>query len=582
MTKSSPLFLQPRVAQIGSFARCGHIGGSPRLAAGQDYPVRDGHPYQFLLQIDCTQMPVATWGGLMPRSGWISVFSSVSGLFDIRIVHSEEAEIEHQRPEAWDPKHSAFYYFNERYHKHFKAPVAWPLAIMQSGDKPSSPRGPRPIEEIFRISDEANWPLDWETHFLLVEEAIRSLEDKAQGYADAAKQRAATLQEPPARLLELLEELKLVALNLVEYWTKLSESTPFSPNEWRSRRSDLIRTRLLQDEWTLEKNQGLQSVISLVRIEKANNVGQLRSLRVPSPLFSLWKQPGRVHLQILKRAQKLVNALDNDPNVPKQDSARISPDYATFAAYRSKHPSEWLRYKKQILALRTDFYGYWLDNQDAVNKALGEWDQFPLPSSWKEAIHEVSRVAVWAEEEHLKISSGASNADVVFIQERNETARQASEAAGHLRAYRANPSIEASGVIYSAKKEFELFKRIDNCVDAGLLRDFWYVNYEVVRSEVGKRFYSCDPEQLSSPIRNHLERRWRFDAEQAIIQLGGKPLGESDTLAFSSEPMIMLFQIPSNNLTHFAHGDTGGLIVLISEGNLRDRRFDLASYDIGH
>jgi hypothetical protein len=178
--------------------------------------------------------------------------------------------------------------------------------------------------------------------------------------------------------------------------------------------------------------------------------------------------------------------------------------------------------------------------------------------------------------------SGASDADTAFIQERNETARQSSEAAGNLRAYRANPSTKASGTIYSAKDEFELFKRIDNWIDSGFFMDSWYINYEVVRSEVDKRLYSCDPDQLSSAIRDHLERQWRFYAEQAIIQLGGEPLGESDTLALSSESMVMLFQIPSNDLTHFAHGDTGGLIILISEANLRERRFDLASYDIGH
>lgn len=579
----SCLFLQPLVSKSEDVAPCGHIAGNPHLAAGQAYPARDGKPYRFLLQIDCAKMPADTWNGLMPRSGWISVFATAAGQFDVRVIHSDSAEIEHPRQDAWDLEQTPLSHLDERYHRFFKAPVAWPLVAVQRGEPSRLAIVPRTSEGVFGSFDEARWPVDGETHFLLIEEAIRSLEDRAQGFADAARQRAAKLRLPSPRLTELLLELGKLASGLADYWTELSLRKPFSPATWRSRKDDLVRIQVLQTESGLEQNgNDLKGFVSLARIEKANNLGTVRSLRFPSPFFAPTDHAGRVHAQILGKAQKLVADLDNEPNVPKQDPRRLSPDRVAFADYRSRYPAEWLKYKEQILEIRADFIGFWLDNQETVNDLLGEWGRLPLPANWVEAIDEASQIAAWAEEELAKITAGASAADIAFIEERNEIARQSSEAALRLRSVLSASSTANPTIAYSASDHHDLFGQIDDCMRAGLLRDSWNVTYETVRSEIAKRLYHHDPRQLSAPVRVHMERRWEHEAHQALIQLGGEPAGECDTLTMATEPMIMMFQIPSNDLTHFAHGDTGGLVILMSEADLRHRRFDRATFDFGY
>ncbi|WP_285713749.1 DUF1963 domain-containing protein [Erythrobacter oryzae] len=579
----SCLFLQPLVSQSEDVAQCGHLGGNPHLAAGQAYPARDGKPYRFLLQIDCAKMPAGTWNGLMPRSGWISVFATAAGQFDVRIIYSDAAEIEHHRQDAWDPKHTSLSYLDERYHRFLEAPVAWPLIAVEAADTSWSGRHSRTGESSFRRFHEAGWPIDWDTHFLLIDEAIRSLEDRAQGFADAARQRAAKLSLPAPRLTELLSELRTLASGLVGHWTELSLRKPFSPATWRSRKDDLVRLQVLQTEAGLEQNNNdLKGFVNLARIEKANNLGTVRSLRFRSPFFAPTDHAGRSHAQILSKAEKLVAELDNDPDVPKQDPRSLSPDRVAFADYRSRYPAEWLRYKEKILEIRADFIGFWLDNQETVNELMGEWGRLPLPANWVEAIDEASQIAAWAEKELAKITAGASAADIAFIEERNEIARQSSEAALKLRSAMSDAKLQDRGATYSASDHHHLFRQIDECIGSALLRDSWNVTYETVRSEIAKRLYRHDPRQLSAPVRAHMERRWEHEAHRALIQVGGEPAGECDTLTMATEPMIMMFQIPSNDLTHFAHGDTGGLVILISEADLRDRRFDRATFDFGY
>lgn len=579
----SPLFLQPLVSQSGDAASCGHVGGNPHLAAGQAYPARDGKPFRFLLQIDCAKMPADTWNGLMPRIGWISVFATAAEQFDVRIVYSDSADVEHQRQDAWDPRQTSLSTLDERYHRYFKAPVAWPLVAVQGGEPNRLATVPRAGEGASGSFDEANWPVDWDTHFLLIDEAIRSLDERARGFADAARQRAAKLRLPSPRLTELLSELRALASGLADHWTELSLRKPFSRAAWLSRKEDLVRIQVLQTESGIEQNgNDLSAFVNLVRIEKANNLGTVRSLRFRSPFFAPTDHAGRVHAQILSKAERLVAELDNDPNVPKQDPRRLSPDRVAFAEYRSSYPADWLRYKKQILEIRADFIGFWLDHQETVNELLGEWGRLPLPANWIEAIDEASQIAAWADKQLAKITEGASADDIAFIQERNEIARQSADAADALRSARSDAGAANSAVAYSASDHHDLFRQIDDCMRAGLLRDFWNVNYETARSEVAKRLYRHDPHRLSAPVRAHLERRWQYEADQARIQVGGEPAGECDTLTMATKPMVMLFQIPSNDLTHFAHGVTGGLVILISETDLRDRRFDRATFDFGY
>lgn len=579
MTKDSVVHLQPLVTQAKNVERAGWIGGHPCLSADVDYPVRDGIPYQFLLQIDCARMPTTTWGGLMPRTGWIAVFVSGSGPVDAKLIHSTEAMFEHRPSDAWEPERSALYSFAKDYRKYLEPPVAWPLSFAKDG--PPSPTRQRPKED-FNISDKANWPLDRETHILLMEEAIRCLDDRAQKLADVARQRAAQLHTPSQRLLDALEEMKALAVDLGKAWHASSRWWQFNARRWLKRRDDLIRLRLLSDEWQLEINQGFDGVLGLARIQKANNIGQWPSKVITSPYFAPSTPAGRSHALILASAEKLKDELDHDPEVPKQESRRMGPDYASWATYRSLHPEQWMRYKDRILKVRRDFYDFWLANQEAVNQLLGGWDQFPLPASWEQAIDGVSQSASWADDQIAKLGSGPSDADTAFMSERSETAQRAENESNKIRTELMEFKKEISEYVYSAENCSDFFKKLQELSDGNVIGDYWHVNYDVIRSEVGKRIYAYSPDLLTPPVRARLEGRWQFDAEQATIQLGGKPRGYCHSVGESRSRPITLFQIPSNHLTALAFGDVSDLVISISDAALREGRFDLAKCDIAN
>jgi hypothetical protein len=582
MTNAHAVFLQPRIGPLGSSDDAGWMGGDARLSAELDYPVRDGVPYQFLLEIDCSRLPAETWGGGMPSTGWIAVFMATSGNWDVRVIYSPNAEVEHRQAGSWNPEHSSLRTTAQRYGRFVKPPVAWPLAKVAGTGRLPSPTRQRPEGDAFTVADAANWPLDWDTHILLIEEAIRNLDDRAQGYAEAARQRLARLRPSSPRLLALLGDMKANALRLEEHFKQMSERQAFTPEIWRKQREDHIRSRLLSDEWSIESDQGLHHVLGLARIEKANNIGQWSSKVIPSPLFSSWTRAGRVHARLLKKAQKLESDLNAKPDVPKQDLKRGGADCAAWSEYRSRHHSEWLRFKDRVLELRSEFYDYWLDNQEAVNEALGGWDQFPLPANWDAAIAALSGQVAWAENALSKAASSGSEEDQAFVRDRSEIARRATDAAQILRADLAKASSQADGADYVPANEAALFKRLDAFREEKLLDDHWHANFELIRSEVGKKIFASNPSLLSSPVRERLVRRWKFDAEQATIQLGGRPGRHCDRYLELKREAVMLFQIPSNHLTALSFGDVSDLVISISEQDLRERRFDSIKFEVAN
>jgi len=78
-TLSKPLpcaIVQPRVPHNGVRPDDSWFGGAPRLPDEAGWPEIDGKPGYFVAQINLASLPKELWGGLGPRSGWLSIFMS--------------------------------------------------------------------------------------------------------------------------------------------------------------------------------------------------------------------------------------------------------------------------------------------------------------------------------------------------------------------------------------------------------------------------------------------------------------------------------------------------------------------------
>lgn len=136
--------------------------------------------------------------------------------------------------------------------------------------------------------------------------------------------------------------------------------------------------------------------------------------------------------------------------------------------------------------------------------------------------------------------------------------------------------------IFSSDEWNALYQILDESEARELLLPYWNYNYKVLRSEMAKRLYCDNPENIPSEARLSLESDWTFDAEQATFQMGGTPRGWCESFVAIKPESIMLLQIPTNNLTNFSFGDVADLVISITRRNLEKQNFETAFVDVSN
>ena len=112
-------------------------GGNPYLPEGIAWPYINDEPCNFYTQIYCPDLPPGIWGGLGPKTGWLSFFCSPKNFGDVKILHTESLGSE--RPAPVPPNHydgygSARPAYNKTIGDNSNLAPKWPVTIKEIHD----------------------------------------------------------------------------------------------------------------------------------------------------------------------------------------------------------------------------------------------------------------------------------------------------------------------------------------------------------------------------------------------------------------------------------------------------------------
>jgi len=107
-------------------------GGNPYLPDDIDWPIIDDEPCNFYAQIYCPDLPDGIWGGLGPKTGWLSFFCSPRDFGKVKILHTKVLGKERCAPA--DPNHYRGYGdaredYNEAVGDTSNLAPKWPIVI---------------------------------------------------------------------------------------------------------------------------------------------------------------------------------------------------------------------------------------------------------------------------------------------------------------------------------------------------------------------------------------------------------------------------------------------------------------------
>lgn len=570
-----------------SRAEAGWIGGNPCLPDPFHWPERDGQAYQFLCQIDCAALPRTAWGGLGPRTGWLTFFASTSGRVDATVIYSNALGPEQCCAGSWRKALSSRHAMDDRYDRHLGPPVRWPLEFVVPAEGESGVPDrlrQRPTASMpFRLTGPEHRPFDWVTLDLLVSEALGQARKLADDYAFSERQHAAALAPPPEGLVQAVQDYAHAAEQLRETLAASADSEPFSPEGWLARLDLICRSGLAEDEIALQRGASFLDILQKARIEAANNIGILRNALGPSPLFAADTAQGRAHAELVRLAEGFERDIVQDASLPPPSTRPHSPDYAAWQQYRTDHPRDWAAYAARLRNIRGLFRAFRERNREVIaqlnaNSGLGP---VPPPSSWEEALQQAGDIRratqQWTDRLHQ---------DQPETRERMHAARDKSTQAGTLAAHllQAARSVGERGLqaAFVPEEWATLYRLLDEATASGLLNTYWAANYVVLRAEIAKRLRAEGGTSLPAASLAWLEDDWQFDAEQATLQLGGLPRGWCSTFIHDKPKSIMLLQIPTNHLTQFAWGDVSDLVISITQRNLARCKFEIVSVDVSN
>ena len=579
-------YLRAAIPAPSATAEHGWIGGNPSLPDPFRWPERGGQPYQFLCQVDCASLPPKLWGGLGPRTGWLAVFAGFTGSLDVKVVHAPGLGAERHNGAAWRKSASALHSMDGRLDRFLSAPPKWRLHVVHPGDGedcvPDRLRQRPTASGPFRVAAPEHRPFDWTTLELLLSEAMAHGEERAKAFAHSARERTARLKPPPERLTTALRDILVTSDQLTKALQAFRAGQPFSPEGWLSHADLIVRIMLLEDEYFLQSGHSFESVVQRMQIELVNNQGFLRSMTAPSPLFQPETTQGRAHTELVGLVADLERDLRADGRIPPRPAKAIGPNVADWKEYRENFPEDWQRYAGRVRHIRELFYAFWRANAIAAEAATrGKPKTVSIPGTLDEAFVRQERQRSWTRNRLDTIACGDPDADneMRMARQRQVDAGQfALRMDDELRKVRGRDPAAA----FSPDDWVAICGMIDESADRDILSQYWRFGYSVVRSEMAKQIYSVRPDSLPSAARLALEAEWRFDAEQATLQLGGTPRGWCENFIEQKPDSVLLLQIPSNNLTHFLFGDVSDLAISISRADLKRHHFGSVRVDVSN
>lgn len=549
------------------------IGGDPKLPDPFRWPSRDGQPYQFLCQIDCATLPKELWGGLGPRTGWLAFFSTISGSIDVKAIYAPQLGPERKCENAWHKSCSTLHHLDDAYDFVLLPPPRWTLEFVVAAAGETNPPDrfrKRPFDgEVISIADPKHQPRSWQTLELLVRVALSSVRKSAQRYTGMARELSESMDTPSDELRAALAEIVQAADELLRGLQALGDRQPFGIETWLSQADSIMRLMQLDDETCLNDDLPFNFA--------------LKSFDLRGAVF----EPGAPQLSgigdFVKLAAELEKDFGSDPKLPSSGGINRT----AWRQYRAAHAAEWNGYADRVRHIRKLYYEYGLDNYLTLSKL----NQLPTivftlsmgkpPEDLETALAQVRSMRDRAADQLDKIENGdpKSKRQLQALQEKlaemGSFERQLSGWQSQLRDRRSDAPFDAADWT-------SLYETLDEKQESRILSDFWATEYETLRSELAKRTYADDPATLHPAARDYFETLWAFDAQQATLQIGGKPRGWCAEFIERKPKSVMLLQLPTNHLTLFSCGDVSDLVVSISKSDLARGNFSNVWVDVSN
>ena len=209
------------------------LGGNPRLPDPFAWPERNGVPYDFIGQIDCSELPAKLWGGLGPRKGWLAVFCAAEGSAASKVLYSSELGLV-----RFAPMNSRTDLFEHYHHRRlagdlegwqFGAPE-WPVRVVTAPgkgpgwrSKDKSPHDGKVVD----LSQAAYAPHSWETAKLLFKVMRHHVSEDGKRARNSLVEKQQALKADDRVELQIAKEAKAFLAEL-----KVLSDSEFNPVRW--------------------------------------------------------------------------------------------------------------------------------------------------------------------------------------------------------------------------------------------------------------------------------------------------------------------------------------------------------------
>ena len=399
--------------------------------------------------------------------------------------------------------------------------------------------------------------------------ALSDVRKSAQRYTATARELSESMDTPSDELKATLAEIVQAVDELLRRLQALGDRQPFGIETWLSQAESIMRLLRLDDEVRLNDDWPFNFV--------------LKSLDLKSAAFAIGAPQLRRIEDISKLAAELEKRMESDPKLP----FRGEINRTAWRQYRVANAAEWNGYADRVRHIRKLYYEYGFDNYSALSKLSGFPTIVPMlnlgkpPEDLDTALMQVRDIRDRAADRLDKIENGDPEArrKLQALQEKlaemQSLERQLSELQSQLHDRRPDARFDAADWT-------SLYETLDEKQESQLLSDFWASDYETLRSELAKRAYADDPAALHPAARAYFETLWAFDAQQATLQIGGKPRGWCAQFIERKPKSVMLLQLPTNHLTLFSCGDVSDLVVSISTSDLARWKFSNVWVDVSN